>query len=314
MPLMTISFLDNLNKIHKIRFYIYKTSLANRWKKMVLENQEKNRILNYKFTNTTYDKIDKVRKNLNSCVEIINQTYDKQLPIFEDVEVLDTDILNYLHEEFEIYGDRIPELTNPVVWWTKELHDQFLRLNELIHLHEDVIKSKDAQFANMALLFDYYPQELFSPILERDKLYLKADLQWGKVYLGYNTLGKDWLKVHVDNDIDVVKRGQVRPQKRFAAETWINFGPDGSPYYQYQSFEQWYLNLDKELQHLVPIDDLNQLCLGRFIIGEVILDQYFLSFDPIKENWLLPSGDTKKRWNHEIFSTFQQIIKIDIND
>jgi len=314
MALMTINFLDDNNETHKIRFYIYKSNLAHRWRKMVMANQEQEKELNYKFTNRTYDQISKVRQDLNLVVQNINLTYDKKLPIFDDVEVLNTDILNYLHEEFEEYGDRIPELTNPVTWWTKELHDYFLKLNELIHLHEDVLKSKDAAFANMALLFDYYPQEIFSPILERDKLFLKADLHWGKVYLGYNTLGKDWLKVHLDNDIEVLKRGQVRPQKRFAAETWINFGPDGSPYYQYQSFEQWYMSLDSELQKLVPIDNLNELCLGRFIIGEVIIDNYFLAFDPIKENWLIPSSSTKKRWNQQVFSKFRKIKEIYINE
>lgn len=311
MTTMKVTFETDVGTILPLYFYIYNTDLANRWKSLIEENKELAKNLNAKFTNRTYKDIPSVLKELNECVNIINLTYDKTLPLFDNFEELNTDILNYLHEEYEIYGDRIPELTNPVTFWNKTLHNSFLRLNELIHLTEDVIKSKTAKFSNMAVLFDYYPQEIFSPILERDKLYLKGDLQWGKVYLGYNTLGKDWLKVQIDNDVDVVARDQVRPQRRFAAETWINFGPDSTPYWSYLDFENWYLQLPENLQKKVPIDDLNELTFGRFLIGEIIIEKTMLNFEPNEDVWKIPSGETKKRWNQEVFTTFRKIKNVE---
>ena len=48
-------------------------------------------------------------------------------------------------------------------------------------------------------------------------------LDWGWLYLGYNTLGKNWMSVSFDDDVDAVERNQIRPQRRFAAELFMNF-------------------------------------------------------------------------------------------
>ena len=312
MSTLKLIFLDREKVNHRLYFHIYDSNLANRWVKITKLNQEHSKQLNARFTNTTYKDIDLVREKLNKCLGRINKVYDQPLPIYQGLSELDTKELNYLHEEFERYGDRMEELIAGNTNWTRDMHEDFLQLNELIHLHEDVLKSKTSTWPNMALLYDYYPQEFHYPIHESDKIWVTPQLRWGEVYLGYNTLGKDWLKVHVDNDVEVVERDQVRPQQRFAAETWINFGPDSNPYWSLLQFEKWVNKMPDELKRKVPMNNLNKLTLGRFKIGHLVVDEEFVAkYGGTIEDYQGDSAQIKLDWNMNFFSKFEKLISVE---
>ena len=314
MPkLLSLTFVDNKNKEHELKFTLYDTDLVNRWIDITKKNQQiEGQYINTRFTNITYEQISKVRQRLTDCLNRINSVYDEPLPLYGEIAELTTPELNYLHEEFERYGDRFEDLMRSAKWWSQELHNDFLELNEIIHLHEDLLYVKKDVFPNMAVLYDYYPQGLHMPILERDKIWLTAAMKWGEIYLGYNTLGKDWLKVIVDNDIEVMERDQVRPQERFAAETWINFGPDSDGVWEYKCLEKWYLKLPEELQKKVPIDDLNKLTYGRFKLGKLLIDQEFVNkYGGDLDGYMVPSSKTKRDWDENVFSTFVDLKKIE---
>jgi hypothetical protein len=310
--LLRLTFLDDSGNDHKLNFILYDTDLVDRWVEITKKNQQTpNSRINARFTNISYNQISKVRTRLTDCLTRINSVYDEPLPLYEEILELTTPELNYLHEEFERYGDRFEDLMQTANWWSQELHEDFLQLNEIIHLHEDLLYIKKGAFPNMALLYDYYPQGLHLPILERDKLWLTSSLYWGEVYLGYNTLGKDWLKVVVDNDLEVVERDQVRPQARFAAETWINFGPDSDGVFENKKLEKWYLKLPEELQKKVPIDDLNKLTYGRFKLGKLLIDENFVSrYGGTIEDYSIKAGHVKRHWDEHVFSTFVELKEV----
>ena len=303
MKILKVTFLDKFDKTHSLYYRIYDTDLANRWMKLIETNKSQKKKLFNKFTNQIYSDLPEVTENLNKIVTDINKRYDQQLPIYD---TLDTDKLNYLHEQFEVYGDRVEEFSKNKTW-TDELHQLFLRLNDAIHLTEDVLKTKSRDWPSFAMLYDYIPQEHHLPINEEDKFLLRPNLQWGKIYLGYNTLGKDWLKVQCDNDIEVVERDQVRPQERFAAESWLNFGPDQDYNTSMMRFYQWYKGLPEDLQAKVPMYNHYQLNLGRFILGELIIDEYFLSFHNNEEDWHTPRHQCKIDWCMKVFTTFRSL-------
>jgi hypothetical protein len=163
----------------------------------------------------------------------------------------------------------------------------------------------------MSVIFDFYPQTEFESLLERDKLHLTSEFKWGDLYLGYNTLGKDWLKVCLDNDLEVIERDMVKPQIKFAAEAWLNFGPDNFENNNVNMFTNWYEGLPANLQKKVPVDNLNALSFGRFQIGRIVIDEYyFLKYHNNLSDWLSPNHPIKKKWNEEVFSTFRKIKKI----
>jgi hypothetical protein len=316
MTKLKLTFVDDRENKHELWYTIADTSLASRWVEITRQNQRRSQsYIHARITNIAYSQVDRVRKQLNDCVISINTQYDQPLPLYPDIQELTSTELNYLHEEFERYGDRhlAGELGNQ---WNKKLHNDFLRLNELIHLYEDVIVSKTSNTnLRMTMLWDYYPQGLHFPIEEADKIHLEADLKWGGLYLGYNTLGKDWMKVQQDNDIEVIEREQVRPQCRFAAETWANFGPDCNPGSTAVKFEAWWRTLSPQLQSLVPIDDLNELTLGRFRIGTLLIDSKFVAkYGGTIEAYKEHNGEAKSRWNGEVFATFTDLVGVEIYD
>jgi len=306
---MNITFVDKFNKKHTVQFWVYNTNLAKLWANLVLDNQrEPTHKIHAAFMNRTRDDIPEIHSDLIKQIQIINLSYHKEIPTFPDKDVFSLDELNELHHMFEDYGDEQSNLE-----YDQSLHNSFLKLNEIIHTYEHALEDiPDAEFPDMSAVIDYYPQKFFIDIQERDKLFLVFNHRWGELYLGYNTLGKDWLTAASDNDIDLVARKQVRPQCRFAAEFWLNFTRDCDSSTKMQLFDKWYDSLDPELQETVPINNLNELTLGKFLIGEVIIDNYFLKYDPKKINWKVPGGPAQSKWNREVFSTFRKIENIEI--
>lgn len=309
-----ITFLDTTNTEHTVPVELHNIDLVKRWQNLILKNQSLgDKELRSFFINYTYKDIATIQSKINNIITIINAEYDKQLPTYHDVNTLNETVLNHLHEEFEIYGSRIDSLILENTY-SQLVHDNFLLLNELIHSCEEVIHSNTMNHTlppPMSVLFDYYPQTEFETLLERDKLHLTSEFKWGGIYLGYNTLGKDWLKVCADNDLEVIERDMVKPQVRFAAETWVNFGPDDSDNSNANKFINWYYSLTPELQNKVPIDNLNLLAFGRYKIGKVVIDEsYFLKYHPSTSDWLSYNHPIKKKWNEEVFSTFREIVTI----
>lgn len=313
MRILKITFLDEENKKHNVLFNLYDSSLAKRWQEIVIKNfSRSNNQIHSVFINNTFKNIPRVLKRLNETSELINNEYDKVLPSFINTDTLDQNILNDLHKEYEIYGGRLDTLIANNTW-SEKLHNNFLKLNELIHTCEELIENKDVDFIPMSVLFDCYPQEIHSTILEKDKIYLTNSFSWGKLYLGYNTLGKDWLEISRHNDVDVVKRQQVKPQERFAAEAWINFSPDDTINHNNVQFEKWYDSLPFDIQKEVPVHNLNKLCLGRFEIGSVRINSYFKKYSDA-ENWNTINHKCKEEWNRNVFSTFTKIIDITFDE
>ena len=312
MNRLTVTFLDNDNNQHILNYRIYDTMLAKKWMSVIRANQsDLSKYIHTVFYNVTGKNVLDIYKNLTDTILKINEEYDTLLPIFE-MSQIDGEKLNYLHSMFEHYGDRIPELEDNNKN-TNSLNFNFLSLNELIHTYELALGNQNRKFSSMAATMDYYPQTIFRNIEPLDKLNVRNRYNWGQLFLGYNTLGKDWLTACTDNDLDLVRRNAVKPQQRFAAEIWFSFSElEWFEISATEHFENWYYSLPTELKLKVPIENISDMVLGKFLIGEILIDEYFLKFDPNMDNWLLPNSASKKRWNAGVFSTFKQIEKVKI--
>jgi hypothetical protein len=147
---------------------------------------------------------------------------------------------------------------------------------------------------------------------ERDKLFLSTEFCWGQLYLGYNTLGKDYLSVSLDNEVRSIINNQVKVQEFYSSEVWLCF--QGIPYLHKSmetQFYQWYETLDQEAQELIPIENLNSLALGRYHLGRIMVNQDLLQFHPVEEDWYFDIR-LQKRWNTEVFSKITSILDMEI--
>lgn len=298
---------DKFENLHVLTYDLYQTDLTKRWIVCTMKNlQNPRHYVASVFNNRTELDVPEITENIKKLVNTLNKEYDKHIDNFES---LDNVKLNYLHEEFEIFGQRMEELRMKGLM-TKSLNDNFFLLNEYIHMCEDAIVTKQGTWGGFGILYDIQPLGIFFPIKEEDKLLLEAELTWGKLYLGYNTLGKDWFAVCKDNDVDVILRDMVKPQKRFAAETWLNFNGDQLRHQKIAYFQKWVKSLPEEAQKKVPYHNLNELTLGRFQLGELIIDDNFLRYDPNPLHWKSYRHECKLKWNHEVLTTFRKILEI----
>lgn len=312
-----------------LTYELQANSLRERW--IAHHNKrtsEPDTYLNLKISNkTAKDKVYLMEK-LNSIINKINAFYDRQLPLFTDVKEIDRTILNYLHEQFEEYGERHQTIImdgkyhenlingNPDVWpgvrFDKDFHEAWLDLNEWIHITESAMDTTEDMFPGFSCLVHTYPPVPGEPIEEMDKLFLESNFYWGGLYLGYNTLGKDYAHTAQDNDVRVIPNNQVKVQTLFSTEMWLNFS-DGTILGKQSelNFYQWYKSLDPEIQKLVPIDNLNKLALGRYYMGNILLDSTFLNYHPNQNDWISDS-DLRKRWNLDVFSQIETAVKVEV--
>jgi len=145
------------------------------------------------------------------------------------------------------------------------------------------------------------------PVTDQDKLMLTSQYKWGGLYLGYNTLGKDYMHAMVDNDVRLIANDEVKPQKRYAAEIWINFGSDmvGPSAF---GFAEWVDTLDNDIKEKIPFNNLQGMMLGRLMLGQLIIDEPFEKIDPNHDHWLINNHLCKKKWNEEVFAAFREVV------
>ena len=313
--ILKVELEDKFGGLHTLSYHIYDTPLSNKWISVTERNlANPNHTIHGVFNNLTNKDVPEIFARLTTIITNINKEYDKKLPV---ADTYDNKMLNYLHEEFEVFGSRLDEAPKKLIYsalgkgtWSETLKDNFFALNEAIHACEDALVDKDDTWGPAGILYDIHPLGIHEPVTEEDKLYLRPDFHWGKLYLGYNTLGKDWQNIHKDNDVEVIDRDMVKPQRRYAAEAWLNFGRDQDFIQRITKFVNWCKSLPAHTQSKIPLDNINELTLGRFLIGELVIDEQFLKYDPVLRNWQTSDHPCRLKWNKTVLSTFRKVTRI----
>lgn len=305
MKVLEVKILDKFDQVKTLRYKLYDTPLTLKWVELTKLNlsEPTHKVVSV-FSNRTKKDVPEITESINDIVKEINQLYDRNIVIFDQ---LDTEKLNYLHQEFEVFGERFS--SKPV---SEQLINLFFSLNEHIHMCENAMASEPYRWGGFGILYDIHPLGKHLPIADEDKLLLEPFFTWGRLYLGYNTLGKDWIDTAKDNDVRLVKENMVKPQQRFAAEAWLNFIVDQEKHDRISFFLKWVKNLPNDLQDKVPFNNLNKLNLGRFPIGDIIIDSEFLKIDPNINNWKIYRHPCKLKWIHEVLTTYRTIKEIKI--
>jgi hypothetical protein len=253
-------------------------------------------------------------KEFKDIVDFINAHYDKQL-FLPEYDILDDDQLNLLHEEFEIYGGRVDKLLSVDFWkdpdkhpeyknnswpirrFNKDLHNNFLRLNELIHTFQAIIKRTTKDPLRICTV-DFDPKGLHKPLKPEDYLLFTTEKFWGWIYLGYNTLGKPWLPASFDDDVDVAKEKRIIPQARFATEFQMYFGTGTCEYARRSYFYNWWLK-----NNISETIDPNML-LKEAALGDVPLAK-FVAYKINDDRIEFPSNNIE--WNKKVWDNFSYI-------
>lgn len=306
--ILSLDIKDKHNKIHTLSWVLYDTTLVQKYLRVLDENKKiADGNIDSHFNNKVEADYPELCNEIKTLVKTLNQTCDYMtLP---EYDVINQKELNHLHELFEEWGQSTANQQD------RSLAKNFLRLNDLIHMCEDTFTSGEV----MGAIVDVKPTtESGRPckrylVTDKDKLFLTSQYKWGSLYLGYNTLGKDYLAAMKDNDIRLIHNNQVKPQRNYAAEIWLNFGPDQKTPTAF-NFSKWLDDIDEDTRKKIPLDNIQQLSLGRFLIGELIIDEQFINIDGKLDHWNTDNHNCKLRFNKEIFSTFRKVVDIRITD
>ena len=302
-----------------LTYWLQPNSLLPKWESII--QRRYGDPIELKISNKGIDDLPELMNTINAIIVDINQFYDNPLPLFDSVKEIDREILNHLHEEFENYGARHAVETykdptvNPDVWpgthFKVEFHQLWLDLNQYIHIIETAMGSD--YWPQYSCLVQYLPFEWGIAIEEQDRLFLDSNFEWGQLYLGYNTLGKDWKDASGDNDQRLITNDQVKIQQSLSSEVWLNFSSDPL-FHKKMEFEfwMWYQGLDQELKNKVPVDSLNKLAIGRYYLGTILFDKTFTDYHDVYEDWTTPNSEVRKQWNLEVFSKITEAVNIEI--
>jgi hypothetical protein len=292
----------------KLYYELFDNDLTHRWIELVkaCNNNDDYKIRSNFLKIFSQKEIEIEFENMCDDIALINSVSDRQLPIIESLEylLLNKHLLNDLHEEFEIYGDN----KNPLI------NKQMRSLNDRIHNFETILKQKnDANKTCFSVVsYDENSKDIFKlekTLKYEDYFLLAPDFKWGYIYLGYNTLGKSWNTIANDNDIEVVLRNQVRPQKKFSSEMYINFF-ENIPHFRKQFFYNWWTKNDfsKLYENKFTIEDFafGSAPLARIIYYTTDNNETLYEADP----WsVINTPEAKFEWNKNIWSKQNSIIK-----
>jgi hypothetical protein len=313
----------------EVNFLLLNNSLVDRWIALVEKSNEENKtlVVNYQRI-LNQDQLEQEFQIFVNGIQTINTRYDRQLRIPLSLsEVLnDQKVLNDLHAEYEIYGSRLEVLDRenyynnpkdssmynepfPGLYKDDILNINMLRLNDRIHNFEAISRTMKRGQQPCAALVDWLPSGLHAKLEPLDYLLFTTETLWGYVYLGYNTLGKNWIAACVDNDIEVVQRNAVKPQKRFAAEFYIEFKLRSHPYSMANRFFNW-VNNTGLTSNILDNLSINELAFGSVPLAR--LYSYKLDNNIVKVDHELFHQDFQKDWNQNIWSRFDNITSVHI--
>lgn len=321
-----------------LNYSLFGHSVTHRWIEMIQEcnNRKMDITCNYKrIVNDPREYFTIFQEN----IQAINNMYDKKIPVLYSFEHLsdNLNLLNDLHEEYEIYGDRVEYLLGIDFWsmnendkanhdlynntwpgfvFNEELHERFLRLNDQIHQFESFFydNDNDEELDQCYSIIDFLPAGLHEDLKPEDSFLFTPELKWGYIYLGYNTLGKHWLSSMYDNDVEVVKRKQIRPQQRFAPETFVYFGPDSAYMYPQIMLHKWWQknNFSVVYQEDMKIKDYNFGFIPLGFLDGIVKDGQIQKIAPNKITHTEKLHFNKYNWSK--YDTIENFWVEDINN
>lgn len=244
---------------YNLYYRLFDIPLADKWAKEMIRlkrvsyrfREREIQFKNGKVDNTLVDKF-------NSIIKTINSFYDQSLPYIDKITENE---LNTLHEFYAIYGQRNKEKLDENYWdnaykdiaeddpraliwpgisFNKEMHEAFLRLNDLIHKTEFSVNERlDPVNSGFIARVSYDPR-LDIPLDDEDLPALKINLDFGDFCLGYNTLGKNLKHIVYDEDRASLEKGLIMPQETWSNEIHIHMkDSDNNPMEQYDYYRKW---------------------------------------------------------------------------
>lgn len=259
----------NNNAVFNLHYHLYNNPVQHIWQSIHTAGA------GIKTSNLATKTLETLLQDLKQCCDDVGVSMPS---------TVDQQYLNKLHNDYV--------LSNKSNSWYK--------INDLIHAVEGKISNP---FRDYDLSIGFYSlQEQYIPIKEEYKIFLDTDIKWGRLDLGYGTLGKDWIDISKNNDsVD-----DFSLQTTISSETIMSFCVEpGVIGVNAARFYNWSKDKDN-----IPFNHLNNLALGRYPLGQLIITDTLLSFHSNPSDWYVPNHRCKLAWNKEIFNASTEVLNI----
>jgi hypothetical protein len=266
---LRLDLITKSNKNISLYYHLHDNPVQHIWQELFLKNSE----------------IGKQISTENSIELLIDEL--KKYCILENIIVSETITQKYLNDLHSQFVKKSNQSEN----WTK--------INECIHK----IESKLSMFADYDFSFNFSSKNLDKvPLKEEYKLFLTSDSIWGRLNLGYATVGKDWQTISSNNDNDT----DLQIQRYITTEAYASFSAE-EPFdkMREQRFYQWAIN--KKLN--IPLSNLNELSFGRYMLGTLIITEEFLNYNNNPSDWYVPNHRCKWSWNKDVLGGNIKVLK-----
>ena len=279
---MKLEFYKNDIPMGYILFTPYDNLAFKYFKENVLKTSMTTKISGTSFERTKLDTINNYIEYKN-IVERINQ-YDYSEKIEVDVSTeMTIQKLFDTHEYFEAMGEVKRQGLLPDTEEIKEMWNLACRMNTLIHKMEGSATLEGSQW--FQALFD--KPTVFRTDLDDDLLAEAVeDYEENKVYIGYGETGKNLHHAFQFNEIDLIHRKMVQPQRSILTELFVVL--NGDMPLRWEKYEEWAIENNVESY---GYDYKNPKYYGKWAIGEIeyksfdslakfpIYDEVRISFD-----------------------------------
>jgi len=172
----------------------------------------------------SFGNVQEVDTELRALVEKCTNVYNIDMP--EIPEQLDEETFNRIHEQFHTIDEQFDD-DDEDPEFVKTLGD----LNNIIHVYEHVFAKNSKSSDYMVVDFKSQPSDnlhvpSFTPVDSRHReLFLysnRHEHETVSLRVGYNTVGKNMYHAVANNDVELIKKGLIRPQVGISNQTVID--------------------------------------------------------------------------------------------
>lgn len=275
---MRLEFYKNDSMMGYILFSPYDNLAFKYFKENVLKTSMSSKIAGTSFERTKLETVNNYIEYKN-IVERINQ-YDYSEKIEVDVSTeMTLQKLFDTHEYFEALGEVKRQGLLPDTEEIKEMWNLATRMNTLIHKMEGSASLEGSQW--FQVLFD--KPTVFRTDLDDDLLAEAVeDYEENKVYIGYGETGKNLHHAFQFNELDLIHRQMVQPQRSILTELFVVL--NGDMPLRWEKYEEWAIENDVEAY---GYDYKNPKYYGKWAIGEIEYKSFdslarFPTFDEVR--------------------------------
>lgn len=217
---LRITLLDSVNWQYKdLYFHFYRCDIADKWIINFLKLKSSDHSFRHResLLGGVGVDTDAAISALVSVIHDINAQYDIVLPCCQEFT---QENLNELHKYFEEYGQRMDFKK------TIDLSDYFNELNVWIHRLEHILGGRNQNF-RMMMQISFSPRLDFE-LTKDDLAAVLPIIEFGEIYLGYNTLGRNLHQAVNAKDQQLIAGHGLSPQQCWSNEILLSLGDFGN--------------------------------------------------------------------------------------